>query len=297
MIDRDTLGDYVSQGVVLVGLRQGRPVAMSVLDLDEGQLTTIVVHPRHRRRGVGRQLLAATERRAAAFQLLRLEVPAPGRRSDFFTACGYRPAAPAATPGGPRKDTPADVLHRDFPRRQTRLGRRVAALDHELGIPPDYARTHRLPLQAPPARLVSVGADIHDREQRMAPGAARAWLRMQSWAARDGIELQLVSAYRSVDYQADIIRRKRSRGQSMDQILRVSAAPGFSEHHTGRAVDLTTPGARALEEEFETTPAYRWLCDNAARYGFRQSFPRNNLHRIAYEPWHWYHEGTALRVG
>ncbi len=54
---------------------------------------------------------------------------------------------------------------------------------------------------------------------------------------------------------------------------------------------------RALEEEFETTPAYRWLCDNAGRSGFRQSFPRNNIHGIAYEPWHWYHEGTALRVG
>ncbi len=103
----------------------------------------------------------------------------------------------------------------------------------------------------------------------------------------DGIELQVVSAFRSVAYQLGILRRKIERGQSIEQILRFSAAPGYSEHHSGRALDLTTPGFAALEEEFERSPAFAWLKRNARQFGFQLSYPRGNRHGIAYEPWHW----------
>ncbi len=106
-------------------------------------------------------------------------------------------------------------------------------------------------------------------------------------AALGQIELQLVSAFRSIEYQVGIIERKLARGQDMAQILAVSAAPGYSEHHTGRAIDLTTPGFAALEEEFEQSPAFRWLVKNATEFGFSLSFPRGNRHGITYEPWHW----------
>ena len=110
---------------------------------------------------------------------------------------------------------------------------------------------------------------------------------MSEAAARDGVELQVVSAYRSVDYQAGIIRRKLENGQGIDEILRVSAAPGFSEHHTGRALDLTTPGCAVLEEDFEHSAAFTWLAAHAGEFGFTLSFPRGNPHRVAFEPWHW----------
>ena len=67
----------------------------------------------------------------------------------------------------------------------------------------------------------------------------------------------------------------------------MSAAPGYSEHHTGRAIDITTPGTQPLEPAFETTPAFEWLTGSAHEFGFRMSYPRNNRHGIAYEPWHW----------
>lgn len=73
----------------------------------------------------------------------------------------------------------------------------------------------------------------------------------------------------------------------MQQILEVSAAPGFSEHHTGRALDLTTPGGPVLEEPFEHTDAFAWLSESAGSFGFHLSYPRGNSHGIAYEPWHW----------
>jgi len=160
-------------------------------------------------------------------------------------------------------------------------------LNESLGIPPEHARKHLIPLQAEARRLTSIGVDIYQREQLMIPPAAQAWRLMKASAAADGIELQVVSAFRSVDYQETILRRKLEKGQSVEAILCVSAAPGYSEHHTGRALDLTTPGYPVLEEEFERSEAFRWLTRNAASFGFQMSYPRGNPHGVIFEPWHW----------
>lgn len=167
-----------------------------------------------------------------------------------------------------------------------------------LGVPRNYGRTRHLSLQREPARLASIGRDIHGREQWLQPRAARALARMREAAGLDGIELQIVSAFRSIEYQLGIIERKRARGLSMEAILSVSAAPGYSEHHTGRCVDFTAQGFAALEEQFEQSPAFAWLMSNATRYGFALSYPRGNRHGIAYEPWHWcWHAHPPARDG
>lgn len=165
--------------------------------------------------------------------------------------------------------------------------RRLLAHARDLGIPASYGRERQLRQIAEPRTLRFVGFDIHQRAQWLTPRAAAAWLRMRQAAAAGQVELQLVSAFRSVEYQVGLIERKIARGFDMAQILAVSAAPGYSEHHSGRAVDITTPGFAALEEEFERSPAFRWLTHHAATFGFSLSFPRGNPHRIAYEPWHW----------
>jgi D-alanyl-D-alanine carboxypeptidase len=164
---------------------------------------------------------------------------------------------------------------------------RIAGLHRQLGIPADYASRHKLQPCQECLQTVSIGRDIFDREQRMTPRAAEAWSQMRGTAAASGIELQVVSAYRSIEYQASIIRRKLDSGQPVQEILQVSAAPGFSEHHTGRALDLTTPGYEPLEETFEESPAFEWLSGHANGFGFRMSFPRANPHAFSYEPWHW----------
>jgi D-alanyl-D-alanine carboxypeptidase len=110
---------------------------------------------------------------------------------------------------------------------------------------------------------------------------------MRRAAAASMIELQLVSAFRSIDYQLGLLERKLQRGQAIDAILAVSAAPGYSEHHSGRALDLTTPGFAVLEEDFEKSPAFAWLQRHAVEHGFHLSFPRGNPHGVIYEPWHW----------
>lgn len=166
-------------------------------------------------------------------------------------------------------------------------GPELSAKLKRYGVPPDYGHVHKLRRVRQPQQLVSIGADIHDREQFLAVPAARAWERMQRAAGGDEITLQIVSAWRSVEYQCGIIERKLARGQCIEDILAVSAAPGYSEHHSGRALDLTSPGFAPLEEAFEDSPAFAWLQRNAARFRFSLSYPRGNRHGIAYEPWHW----------
>ena len=167
----------------------------------------------------------------------------------------------------------------------------ITELHQQLGIPTDYASRYKLQPCEECQQTVSIGCDIFEREQLMTPPAAAAWSGMHRTAASNGIEIQVVSAYRSVEYQAAIIRRKLDAGQSIAEILTTSAAPGYSEHHSGRALDLTTPGYEPLEEEFENSPAFAWLTENAAKHGFRMSFPKDNIHGVAYEPWHWYWTG------
>ena len=168
--------------------------------------------------------------------------------------------------------------------------KRIAQLLEELGAPPrPNSSATRLVREA--TQLVSVGADVYGREQKLTSEAAAAWQSMKTAAERDNQTLQLVSAFRSVDYQKQIVQRKRSAGQSWEQILCVSALPGFSEHHTGRTIDITSPGCKPLTEDFESTSAFAWLTLHAAEFGFTMTYPRGNAFGVAYEPWHWtFHE-------
>jgi D-alanyl-D-alanine carboxypeptidase len=157
----------------------------------------------------------------------------------------------------------------------------------ELGIPPALVCDRRLPLCLEAEELVVVEIDIHGREHRLIPSAADAWKAMKTDAGKAGIEMQIVSAFRSFERQVEIIREKIEAGQSLAEILSASAPPGYSEHHTGRAVDIGCSADDPLEEDFEQTAAYSWLVDNAAHYRYFLSFPRNNMHGYRHEPWHW----------
>ena len=160
-------------------------------------------------------------------------------------------------------------------------------LHTELGIPANYGEDGNRPEFMEAADLVEVGPNLVGRMQRLTPQTAREWAAMQSAAADEGVTLLIVSGFRSIDYQARLIRKKLNAGQSVSEILAVNAAPGHSEHHTGRAIDIATPGSRPLTEEFEDSAAFRWLEKNAAKYGFSMSYPRNNQAGFVYEPWHW----------
>ena len=161
---------------------------------------------------------------------------------------------------------------------------------HALGLDEqEYRQRTGLALVAEPHTLAFAGRDRYQRPLWLTRASAHAWRRMTAAARGDGIVLQAISGYRSHDYQLGIFRRKLARGQDVEAILQVNAAPGFSEHHSGRALDIGAPGDAPAEESFENTAAFRWLQAHAGEFGLTMSYPRDNAHGIVYEPWHWMH--------
>ncbi len=149
--------------------------------------------------------------------------------------------------------------------------------------------------EATTLELVEIGED--GREFRLVPPAATAWRNLKAAAREVGIAVYLASAYRSVARQVEIIQTKLDAGMAIEEILTLCAAPGYSEHHTGRAIDIATPGSPELEVEFEQTAAFEWLTVHAARFGFTLSYPRDNAAGYVYEPWHWcFHEGERSAI-
>ena len=217
----------------------------------------------------------------------------------------------ARLPEGPRlSPTLQPLVHRLA--RETGIGHALAALEahppharpgidavatlplqrlrerlHALGLDESYGERTGLPLVAEPEWLQHAGFDRYRRPLWLASDAARAWNTMQSAARRDDVVLEAISGYRSHDYQLGIFERKLARGQAVGEILEVNAAPGYSEHHSGHALDIGTVDEPPAEESFERTRAFEWLRANAAGYDFRMSYPRDNPHGIVYEPGHW----------
>jgi len=157
----------------------------------------------------------------------------------------------------------------------------------ELGIPMELITWKQLPFHAEAQELVIAEIDSEGKAHLLTSEAASAWHEMKRAAQRSNVTIEIVSAFRNIERQIDIIRRKLERGMPMETILTLSAPPGYSEHHTGRAVDINTPGCTATEEEFQHTEAYRWLMANAPHFGFTLSYPEGNKLGFIYEPWHW----------
>ena len=131
--------------------------------------------------------------------------------------------------------------------------------------------------------------------------ACDAFLEMQKAAATDGVTVWMQSGYRSVKYQTGLYERKTKyytdRGYDTATAKEMAAAvvnpPGYSEHNCGLAADLNSPEHTGLDEGFENTTAFRWLCEHAVEYGFILRYPKGaeDKTEITYEPWHWRYVG------
>jgi len=138
---------------------------------------------------------------------------------------------------------------------------------------------------APPEALVML-----PNERLMHVDAAHAFLDMAHAARRDGIDLIPRMPFRSLRRQERTVAHFAARpGFDAARAHRRAAPPGYSEHHTGYAVDVCDPPAatRAQRGIFSGRPAFSWMRTHAAAFGFEMSFPEANPFGIDFEPWHW----------
>ena len=162
------------------------------------------------------------------------------------------------------------------------------------------SRTHKMPEDYPVETKECGSATAINKT--LQTEAADAFLSMQAAAAKDGVDVRMQSGYRSVSYQKKLYDNKtqyyRDKGLS-EAAAREKAAvivnpPGCSEHNCGLAADLNSPEHTGLDEGFEKTAAFRWLCEHAGDYGFILRYPKDaeDKTEIIYEPWHWRYVGV-----
>lgn len=111
-------------------------------------------------------------------------------------------------------------------------------------------------------------------------------------AESDGMSLLVISAFRSFSEQAQL-KGAYTVTYGAGTANQFSADQGYSEHQLGTTVDFTTPTVGATFSGFANTAEYKWLQDNAHKYGFTLSYPKDNQF-YQFEPWHWRFVGKKL---
>lgn len=123
----------------------------------------------------------------------------------------------------------------------------------------------------------------------------KAFDKMQKAAAKDGVKLYVVSAYRSAERQKAIWERKwndksraskNTKERALD-ILQYSSMPGTSRHHWGTDLDICSVEPKYFDQNQEGQKIYKWLVENASEYGFFQPYTAGRTRGYAQEKWHW----------
>ncbi len=122
-----------------------------------------------------------------------------------------------------------------------------------------------------------------------------AYVELYNAAKADGMNLIITTSYRGYGFQSTLYNNYvRQDGQESADTY--SARPGYSEHHTGLAVDLSTPNLTNAFIEFVYTDEYKWMKENSYKYGFIQRYTDENQYITGYQPeaWHFRYVGKDV---
>ncbi len=142
-----------------------------------------------------------------------------------------------------------------------------------------------------PGDLVTLTGDYNKGvNNMMRREAADAFMEMADAAKLDNIIIRNASAYRNYEYQENLYNNYVTR-DGKEAADTYSARAGYSEHQTGLVSDINQ-----IETAFENTDAFRWLSENAYKYGFILRFPKDkeNITGYKYEPWHYRYVGKDV---
>lgn len=152
-------------------------------------------------------------------------------------------------------------------------------------------KKHKLPSSYEPSDLVPLESNesyvVNKSTLSLTKEAEKALREMGKASKEDGITLTISSSYRSYKYQ-DRTFKYWSSIDGEEKAERYSARPGTSQHQLGTAVDFGS-----IDDSFAETKQYKWLMDNAYKYGWSLSFPYGyeDVTGYKWESWHFRYIG------
>ena len=152
---------------------------------------------------------------------------------------------------------------------------------------------NQLPVSFTQYNLVNMNKayTANDGKQYLLAGSAyEKYVEMADAARKEGLSMRVVSAYRTEDYQRNLYNN-RVRTTGKINADNYSARPGFSEHQTGLAVDISS-----TKVSFEYSNEFKWLQNHAHEYGYILRYPKGKewITGYSYEPWHYRYVGTEV---
>ena len=152
---------------------------------------------------------------------------------------------------------------------------------------------HCLPEKYAPDDVVSMSSQYAYPGNSIRKEVYEAFKEMSAAAKGEKITLIVNSSYRDYKTQKEIYDDYADKN-GKEYADKFAARPDFSEHQTGLALDIFTPGFGM--KTFGNTDAFKWLLNNSYKFGFILRYPENkeNITGYAYEAWHYRYLGKDL---
>ena len=271
------------------------------------RLTRAEIRRRRRNRAIrriaGLTLVVCVAGGGVSFLLSRRKAPVPTADAAGSAANSAASSLPSAAPGSKAESSAVSgAAAESVESRDNLLGLTAAEAKAMLADPLMILVNHTNKM---PENYTFETAECGSKtavNKTLQTVACNAFLELQKAAAAENVTVWMQSGYRSVSYQTSLYEKKtnyyKQQGYDDAKAKEMAAAvvnpPGYSEHNCGLAADLNSPEHTGLDEGFENTAAFRWLCQHAGEYGFILRYPKGAEEKteITYEPWHWRYVGV-----
>ena len=270
------------------------------------RLTRAEIRRRRRNRAIrriaGLTLVVCVAVGGVSFLLSRRKAPVPTADAAGSAANSAASSLPSAAPSSKAESSAVSGAVESVESRDNLLGLTAAEAKAMLADPLMILVNHTNQM---PENYTFETAECGSKtavNKTLQTVACNAFLELQKAAAAENVTVWMQSGYRSVSYQTSLYEKKtnyyKQQGYDDAKAKEMAAAivnpPGYSEHNCGLAADLNSPEHTGLDEGFENTAAFRWLCQHAGEYGFILRYPKGAEEKteITYEPWHWRYVGV-----
>ena len=146
-----------------------------------------------------------------------------------------------------------------------------------------------------PDNLVSIPTTYaygEKNSKRVTKDTYDAFLELWNASHDNGYYLMVSSAYRDYEHQQDVYDDYKEKGGT-EYADTIAARAGHSEHQTGYTIDMFEMGY--TQKTFHESDSYKWLLDNAHKYGFILRYPedKEDITGYSFESWHYRYVGVS----